>query len=86
MLCTKLFLRPCESLLFSLLIVRELGDKVTLYQCHSVLASLNRKGRKDHHIASALSNWQAALGIARELRDKAREADTLRELALVSVY
>lgn len=62
-------------------ILRELGDSVTMYQCHFVLAGLHQRGR---HASLALDSLQAALAISRELRDRVKETDTLKELAVVS--
>lgn len=61
---------------------RELGDSVTVYQCHVVLAGLHQRG---HHASLSLGSLKAALGVARELRDKMKEVDTLRELAMVRI-
>lgn len=60
--------------------LRELGDSVTVYQCHFVLGSLHQKER---HASSAMGCFQRALTVARELRDRQKEAGTLREMAQV---
>ena len=59
---------------------RELGDSMTVYQCHFVLGTLHQKER---HTSSALDCFKRALAVARELRDRTKEADTLREMAQV---
>ena len=64
-------------------VCRELGDSVTVYQCHFVLAGLHQKER---HAPLALRSFQAALALARELRDRGKEAEMLREIAQVCVY
>lgn len=59
---------------------RELGDSVTVYQCHFELGTLHQK---EHHTSSALDCFEQAVTVARDLRDRKKEADTLREMAQV---
>ncbi len=53
-----------------------------MFQCHFDLGHLHLKER---HTSHALSSFQAALVIARELRNRRQEAETLQEMAQVCV-
>lgn len=59
---------------------RELGDSATVYKCHFGLGLLYQKER---HTALAQTSFEAALDVARQLRDRGKEADTLKEIAQV---
>ncbi len=59
---------------------RELGDSAIVYRCHLVLGLLHQKER---HTSLALGSFQAALTVARQLRDRGKEAGALKEIAQV---
>lgn len=51
------------------------------WQCHCYLADLHHR---EYDCCSALTSFQEALAISRKLRDKSKEANTLKDLASVS--
>ena len=60
---------------------RELGESVTAYQCHLDLGLLHLQ---EHHTSLALESFQEALKLAREMKSREKESETLREVAHVS--
>ena len=51
-----------------------------MYRCHFVLGFLYQKERQ---ASLAQASFQAALTVARQLRDRHKEAETLKEIAQV---
>lgn len=59
---------------------RELSDSGTVYRCHFVVGCLLHR---EHHNTQARDSFQAALAAARQLRDRHKEVEALKELAQV---